>query len=35
MKSISINNPAITEDTECMIVKARAPVIDIKKGVSP
>ena len=35
MKSISKINPAITENTECMIVKAHAPVIDIKVGVSP
>jgi len=32
MKSISTTNPAITENTECMIVKARASVIDIKNG---
>jgi len=30
MKSISTINPAITENTERTIVKARAPVIDIK-----
>jgi len=35
MKSISTTNPVITENTECMIVKARTPVIDIKVGVSP
>ena len=35
MKSISTINPAITENTECMIVEARASVIDIKVGVSP
>ena len=27
-------NPAITENTECFIIKACAPVIDIKVGVS-
>ena len=35
MKSISTTNPAITEDTECTIVKAGVPLIDIKVGVSP
>ena len=35
MKSIYTTNPAITENTECMIVKVRAPVIDIKMGVLP
>jgi len=35
MKSISTINPAITENTDGMIVKARAPVIDIKVDVSP
>jgi len=33
MKSISTINPAITENTDGMIVKARAPVIDINVGV--
>ena len=32
MKSISIINPAITEITEYLIVKARAPTIDFKSG---
>jgi len=32
MKSISITNPDITENMECTIVKARAPVIDILKN---
>ena len=35
MKSILANNTAITENTECTIVKMRAPVIDIKVGVLP
>ena len=35
MKSISTINPAIMENTEYTIVKARAPVIDIKVGVLP
>ena len=35
MKSISTTNPAITENTECTIIKARTPVIDIKVGVLP
>ena len=35
MKSISTIKPAIMENTECTIVKAHAPVIDIKVGVSP
>ena len=35
MKSISTTNPAITKNMECMIVKARTPVIDIKVDVSP
>jgi len=35
MKSISTINPAITENTDGTIIKARAPVIDIKVGVSP
>jgi len=35
MKNISTINPAIMENTDGMIVKARAPVIDIKLGVSP
>ena len=30
MKSISTINPAITENTDGTIVKAHAPVIDIK-----
>jgi len=32
---ISTTNPAITENTEWTIIKALAPVIDIKVGVSP
>ena len=35
MKSISTIKPAITENTECMIVKAHTLVIDIKVGVPP
>jgi len=35
MKSISMINPAITENTDGTIVKAQAPIIDIKVGVSP
>jgi len=35
MKSISIINPAIMENTDGTIVKTYAPVIDIKVGVSP
>ena len=35
MKSISTINPAIKENTDGTIVKARAPVIDVKVGVSP
>jgi len=35
MKSISTINPAITENTNGMIIKAHAPVIDIKVGVLP
>ena len=35
MKSISTNNPAIMENMECTIIKARAPVIDIKVGALP
>jgi len=35
MKSFSTINPAITENTECMIVKVRTPVINIKVGVLP
>ena len=35
MKSISTINPAIMENTECTIIKAHAPVIDIKVGVLP
>ena len=34
MKSISTITPAITENMEYMIVKAHAPVIDMKVGVS-
>ena len=34
MKSISTINPAITENMECSIVKARASFIDLKVGVS-
>ena len=33
-KSISTNNPAITENMKCTIVKVHTPVIDIKVGVS-
>ena len=33
MKSISTINPAIMENTDGMIVKVCAPVIDIKVGV--
>ena len=35
MKSIPTIKPAITENTDDMIVKAHAPVIDIKVGVLP
>ena len=35
MKGVSATNPAITENMECTIVKARAQVIDIRVGVSP
>jgi len=35
MKIISTIKPAITENMECTIVKAHAPVIDIKVGVLP
>ena len=34
MKRILTINPAITENTECLIVKVRTPAIDIKVGVS-
>ena len=34
MKSISTTNPAIMKNMECTIVKAHAPIIDIKVGVS-
>ena len=34
MKSISTINPAITENTECLIVKAGTSFIDLKVGVS-
>jgi len=34
MKSISTINPTITENTECLIVKASNPEIDLKMGVS-
>ena len=34
MKSISTINPAIMENTDGTIIKASAPVIDIKVGVS-
>ena len=34
MKSISTINPAIMENTECLIVKVHAPFIDLKVGVS-
>ena len=33
MKSISIINPAITENTECSIVKMHVPVINLEVGV--
>ena len=33
IKSASTINPAITENTEYLIVKAYAPVIDLKVGV--
>jgi len=33
MKNISTINPAITEITECLIVKAHASAVDIKVGV--
>ena len=35
MKSISTVTPAITENTDGMIVKMHTPVIDIKVSVSP
>ena len=35
MKSISTINPIIMENTECTVVKERAPVIGIRVGVSP
>ena len=35
MKSTSAINPVIIENTDGTIVKAHAPVIDIKVGVSP
>ena len=35
MKSIPTINSAITENMDGMIIKVRAPVIDIKVGVSP
>jgi len=35
MKIIPTIKPAITENTECTIVKAHTPVIDIKVGMSP
>ena len=35
MKSISTINAVITENTDGTIVKAHAPVIDTKVGVSP
>jgi len=34
MKSIVAINAAIMENTECSIIKKRAPVINLKKGVS-
>ena len=34
MKSISVSNLAITENTECLIIKACVPVIDLKVEVS-
>ena len=33
MKSISTINPAVMENTECSIVKARTSFIDFKVGV--
>jgi len=35
MKSIFTINPAITENTDGTIIKAHAPVTDIKVGVLP
>jgi len=35
MKNISTINPATTENMDGMIVKANAPVIDIKVGALP
>jgi len=34
VKSISKINPAIMENTECLIIKAHASFIDFKVGVS-
>ena len=34
MKSILTINPAITENTECLIIKARASSINLKVGLS-
>ena len=34
MKSISVFNPAITENTECSIVEVHASFINLKVGVS-
>ena len=34
MKSISSFNPAIAENTECLIVKGHASFINLKVGVS-
>ena len=33
MKSISTINPAITENTECLIIKACASFVNLKVGV--
>ena len=35
MKRISTINPVITEKMDGMIVKAHAPIIDIKVGMLP
>ena len=34
MENISTINPAITENTECLIVEVRTSFIDLKVGVS-
>jgi len=33
MKSIFTIKPAIAENTECLIVKAQVPLVDLKVGV--